>query len=152
VSVLKSPYAQDTGDADARRPAGVLRPWWLLAAAAAMLLPWAVYLAGNLPMDHLAVHWRITWVGFDVALAAVIAAAAAAARRDSPFLSELLVAAAVLLLCDAWFDVGTSAGTPDLAVAATEAVLAEIPLAAICLALAHRARRSASGAPSPRWR
>jgi hypothetical protein len=124
--------------------AALLRPWTLLAAVAAALLPWVVYLTVSLPMHHVAVHWRLAWVGFDVTLAAVFASAALAARRDSPLLPDLLTAGAVLLLCDAWFDIATAGSTRELAGAVAEAAAAEVPLALYCLALAHRIRRQAA--------
>src|SRR5436305_3575586 len=89
--------------------AALWRPWTLLAAVAAALLPWILYLALSLPMAHVAVHWRLAWVGFDATLAAVFASATLAARRGSPLLPGLLTAAAVLLLCDAWCDVAPAA-------------------------------------------
>jgi hypothetical protein len=137
------PPAQDA----ARRALGsavLWRPWTLLAAVAVALPPWALYLAVSLPMDHVAVHWRLAWVGFDATLAAVFASAALAARRDSPLLPDLLMAGAVLLLCDAWFDIATAASTRELAGAVVEAAAAEVPLALFCLGFAHRVRRMAS--------
>jgi hypothetical protein len=123
--------------------AALLRPWTLLAAVAASLLPWVVYLTVSLPMHHVAVHWRLAWVGFDVTLAAIFAFAAFAARRDSALLPDLLTAGAVLLLCDAWFDIATAASARELAGAVAEAAAAEVPLALFCLGLAHRVRPAA---------
>jgi hypothetical protein len=123
--------------------AALWRPWTLLAAVAGALLPWVVYFAVSLPMDHVAVHWRLAWVGFDATLAAVFASAALAARRDSPLLPDLLMAGAVLLLCDAWFDIATAASARELAGAVVEAAAAEVPLAVFCLGFAHRVRRMA---------
>jgi hypothetical protein len=73
----------------------------------------------------------------------VFASAALAARRDSPLLPDLLMAGAVLLLCDAWFDVATAASARELAGAVVEAAAAELPLALFCLGLAHRVRQTA---------
>lgn len=138
MSVLRS-----QGSASTLRSPARLHPWTLLAAVAAALLPWVLYLAFSLPMHHVAVHWRLAWVGFDATLAAVFAAAALAARRDSPLLPDLLMAGAVLLLCDAWFDVATAASARELAAAVAEAAAAELPLALYCLGLAHRIRSAA---------
>ena len=115
----------------------------VLAAAAAVLLPWALYLATSLPMDHVSVHWRLAWVGFDLTLAAVFCAAALAGHRDSPAFPDLLLAGAVLLLCDAWFDIATAASAHELVGAVIEALAAEAPLALYCFAVARRVRRSA---------
>jgi hypothetical protein len=129
-------------------PGGVtsVRTWMLLAVVAAALLPWTAYLAVRLPMDHVAVHWRVAWVGFDVALAVTFATAAIADRRRSRMLPDVLVAASVLLMCDAWFDVVTATSGSEFAGALAEALLAELPLALLCLLSAGRIRRSA-GSP-----
>ena len=82
-------------------------------------------------------------VGFDAILAAVFASAALAARRDSPLLPDLLMTGAVLLLCDAWFDIATAASARELVGAVAEAAAAEVPLAVFCLGFAHRVRRRA---------
>ena len=74
-----------------------MAPVTLLVAVSGALLPWVLYLAVSLPMDHVAVHWRLASVGFDATLA-VLASAALAARPDSPLLPDLLMAGAVLLL------------------------------------------------------
>lgn len=135
-------------DGAARAIAAALRrPWMVLAAAAAVLLPWALYLATSLPMDHVSVHWRLAWVGFDLTLAAVFCAAALAGHRDSPAFPDLLLAGAVLLLCDAWFDIATAASAHELVGAVIEALGAEAPLALYCFAFARRIRRSTSPAP-----
>ena len=111
-----------------------------MSAAAAMLVPWIGYLATSLPMRHVAHHWRVTWVGFDVALVSVFTAAAFAARRRSKLLPDLLTTAAVLLLCDAWFDLATAATGRDVTVAALEAFTIEGPIAITCLVLSYRWR------------
>jgi hypothetical protein len=98
-------------------------------------------------MDHVSVHWRLAWVGFDLILAAVFCAAALAGHRDSPAFPDLLLAGAVLLLCDAWFDIATAASARELVGAVIEALAAEAPLALYCFAVARRVRRSTSPAP-----
>jgi hypothetical protein len=123
-----------------------VRTWVPLAIVAAALVPWTAYLAVGLPMDHVAMHWRLAWVGFDVALAVMFATAAIASRRRSRMLPDLLVAASVLLMCDAWFDVVTARSGSEFATAVAEALLAELPLALLCLVRASRLRGSA-GSP-----
>jgi hypothetical protein len=75
-----------------------------LGAAAVCLVPWTGYLAQTLPDRYEASQWRTAWVGFDVALACCFAGAAWLGLRRRAAV-PLLVAAAALLCCDAWFDV-----------------------------------------------
>lgn len=83
----------------------------LTAVAAIVLLGWVLYLAVTLPRTYTTGHWRLTWVGFDCALAGTLAATAALAlwRRQLVILTSVI--AGSLLICDAWFDVTTAAGT-----------------------------------------
>lgn len=119
----------------------LIRPWLVFALVTGALLPWVGYLAWSLPMDQVAAHWRLAWVGFDAALAVTCASAAIAARRHSRLFRDFLVAAAVLLLCDAWFDIVTAASAGQLAEAVVEAAAAELPFAVVCLTLARRLGR-----------
>jgi hypothetical protein len=104
----------------------------LFTLAAVGLLPWTLYLTFTLPSEHVAAHYDVAWVGFDIALAAGFGATAWAAVRGSTWLVPLAAATGTMLLCDAWFDVVTSSGTSELAEAAAEALFAELPLAAVC--------------------
>lgn len=83
----------------------------LTAIAAAFLVGWVLYLAATLPRTYTTGHWRLTWVGFDCALASTLAATAALAlwRRQLVILTSMI--AGSLLVCDAWFDVTTAAGS-----------------------------------------
>lgn len=125
----------------------------LYASAAVVLLPWSVLLATRLPARHLSAHWDLAWGGFDVALAATLASVALSAWRRSPWLEGAASAAAALLACDAWFDLLTAATGRELAVAAVEAALVELPMAVLCLRIARRAERSwllrAGSVPGP---
>lgn len=114
----------------------------LLALAAAFLLPWAFWLMRTLPSNHVSRHWDVAWVGFDLGLAAALAATALAAIRGSAWLSAAAGAAGTLLLVDAWFDALTSDSSRELAVAVAEAVLVELPLAALCFSIARDAERA----------
>lgn len=86
----------------------------LTALAAAFLLVWVLYLAVSLPRTYIAGHWRLTWVGFDCALAFLLASTALLAlwRRRLVIVSSLMTGS--LLLCDAWFDTTTAAGSDRL--------------------------------------
>lgn len=117
-----------------------IHPGFLMSVAAAVLIPWIAYLATSLPMRHVANHWRLTWVGFDLALVSVFVAAAFAARRRSTRLPDLLLAAGVLLLCDAWFDLATAATRREATVAVLEAFIGEGPIAITCIVLSRRCR------------
>lgn len=110
-------------------------PAWaivLLGTAAVVLIPWSVALTTELPAHHVARHWDIAWAGFDAGLAVALLATVVAAVRGSRWLSGLAAAAAAMLLCDAWFDVITSASRLDLWLALASAVVIELPLALAC--------------------
>ena len=111
-------------------------PRWvtpLLTLAAAVLLPWTLWLTFSLPSRYVTRHYDLAWVGFDVALAAAFAATSWAALRSPLRLVPLAAVTGTMLVCDAWFDVVTSIGSGDLAQAALEAGLVELPLAAVCV-------------------
>ena len=111
------------------------------ALSAALLIPWLVLLGVFLPSTHRSTHWDIAWMGFDALLALLLLSVAISVRRRSAWLEGTATATAALLIVDAWFDVLTSSTHAELVVALVEAVLAELPLAAICLLLARTAER-----------
>src|SRR5262245_61867066 len=113
----------------------------LFSIGALVLLPWIAILVVALPSSHRAPHWDIAWAGFDVGLVLALATVAITAWRRSPWFEGAATAAATLLLVDAWFDVLTSSSRAELALAVCEAALIELPLAVLCLALAHDAAR-----------
>ena len=53
----------------------------VVVIASVLMIPWVAALALTLPPRYLAGHWRATWVGFDLALAAALALTAWAALR-----------------------------------------------------------------------
>ena len=125
------------------------RHWLLLILGGVVLalFPWTAYLTSTLPGEHVTHHWDVAWVGFDLFLAAALAATLLAVVRLSPRLPVAAAAAGTALLCDAWFDLITAAYGRELWWAIGEAVLAELPLAALCFWLALEANRVlASGA------
>jgi hypothetical protein len=113
----------------------------LFSLSALVLVPWVAVLFVELPSAHRAAHWDIAWAGFDVGLALVLGAVAVTALRRSPWFEGVATAAATLLFVDAWFDVLTASSGAELALAISEAVLVELPLAVICLLLARDAER-----------
>src|SRR5262249_7436708 len=44
-----------------------------LACAAVVLFPWTAWIAVRLPSRHVSSHWDAAWVGFDLALTALLA-------------------------------------------------------------------------------
>ena len=111
------------------------------ALAALVLIPWTVLLVNQLPSEHRATHWDVAWGGFDLGLSLTLLAVAVAAWRRSPWFEGAATAAATLLVVDAWFDILTSSTHLELAIAIGEAVLVELPLAALCVLLACNAER-----------
>lgn len=133
------------------RPRAVRRPrvpardrrrrWlgWGLIGGAAALVPWMWVLAETTPSTAVVSNWSAAWVGLDALEAvALLGTGALLVRRDSRHGMAAAVAA-TLLVVDAWFDVMTATSGPERAVAAALAAGAELPLAALCAALAVRA-------------
>lgn len=111
----------------------VPRLYLLLAAA---LIPWTIYLAATLPRRAVAYHYRLLWVGYDVALIVVLGRIGWFAARRDPRVVLTAAAGAVMLAVDAWFDVMTSStGRTE---ALLDAVLLEIPGSLLCALLARR--------------
>ena len=111
-----------------------------LAACCALLVPWIITLAARLPRHYVAGHWAVVWIGYDAALLAALGWAAWSLWRRQPIAIAATIVAATLLLCDAWFDVTTSAPGSDLAVSLSTALLVEIPLAASLIVVSYRVR------------
>ncbi len=111
----------------------------LFALVALFLVPWTLYLTFTLPSRHLARHYDLAWVGFDVGLLAAFAGTAWAALRRSEWLVALAAATGTMLLCDAWFDIVTAQGGKEVWDAVIEAALGELPLAAVCAFIVYDA-------------
>ena len=109
---------------------------------AALLVPWTFYLAVTLPRHYPAHHYWLGWVGFDLALVAVLAITGVSLARGSPALPRYAATAATMLVVDAWFDVLNAATATDALVAVLAAGLIELPLAYLCWRLAR-------GVPGP---
>jgi hypothetical protein len=110
-----------------------------MGGVAIALLPWTAYLSVTLPPKHESVHWDIVWPGLDVGIALAVTATVVGLVRLSTHLPILAAIAGTLLLCDAWFDTLTSQPGTELAWAAVEALVAELPLAAFCFWIAFDA-------------
>jgi hypothetical protein len=113
-------------------------------AAALVLVPWLGWLAISLPCRYVSRHWGIAWAGFDAGLAVALALTGFAALRYAPWLDQAAVATATLLAADAWFDVLTSRGAAAIALALTEALAIELPLALLCIRVARAAATPAT--------
>jgi hypothetical protein len=110
------------------------------SAAGLGLAGWITALALVLPARYEANHWNVAWAGFDAMLLVSLAVSGWAIVRRPARAESAMTASAVLLLCDAWFDITTAAGTGDTAVAVAVAVLVELPAAAVLTVAARRAR------------
>jgi hypothetical protein len=122
-----------------------LVPPWIAPAfllCAVVLLPWTGFLFFSLPRHYVANHWQLAWGGFDIGLGLGLATTAVAVARRSPFAEVTAAITGTLLVCDAWFDVLTSRGASDIAQAAVEAALVELPLAALCFWIATNLARA----------
>jgi hypothetical protein len=106
------------------------------------LVPWTLWLAYDLPQRHIARHWDLAWVGFDVGMACLLLATAFAAIRRSVWIQSTAAAAATMLVCDAWFDIVTASGGTEQAMAVASGILIELPLAAICVWVARNAEQA----------
>jgi hypothetical protein len=137
-----------------------VRPWLLLivGGVAVALLPWTAYLSATLPSEHLANHWDIAWAGLDALEAAALVLLFIAVVRRSVFVPMFAAVAGTSLVCDAWFDVMTAGTGRSLRWAIIEALVAEIPLAALCFwaafevseAIGLSAAAGAASAAAPR--
>jgi hypothetical protein len=119
----------------------------VFGAAGIALLPWTVWLSASLPPHHRSANWDLAWSGFDSALAVLFLATAFAAWRRRAWLPAVAAATGALLLADAWFDVLLESRSDDRAVALVEAFAAELPLAALCFAVAFVTSRGDRQAP-----
>jgi hypothetical protein len=121
-----------------------LREWVAVAfgVVGIGLLPWALWLSSSLPATHHSAHWDLAWSGFDVGLAACFCGTAVAAFRRSPaWVGAFAAATGTMLLVDAWFDVILESHGNERGTAIFEAVVFELPTAAVCFWIAFRTER-----------
>src|SRR5262245_5405426 len=115
---------------------GIGRPTtWVpmaLGMFALALIPWTFIYIAALPAHHVTRHWDLIWVGFDLAIAAMLAATALAAYFGRAWLPAAAAASAALLASDAWFDLGTADPGRPLLVAGLDAGFLELPLVVLC--------------------
>ncbi|MEU9124192.1 hypothetical protein AB0C96_30770 [Streptomyces sp. NPDC048506] len=127
-----------TGGAHGIGRIGRARRWQgrVLTGAGLALLPWLGYLAGTLPPAE-----ATAWVTLDALEAVALLTAGTRLLRADLRYRAPAAAAAVLLFADACIDLTTAAPGAELATAVMMAVLAELPLAALCATLAARPGR-----------
>lgn len=97
-----------------------------------VLIPWIVFLGATLPDRYIVSNWPITWIGFDALLVTLMAATAYLGARRRVLVVLTGFATAVMLICDAWFDI-TTAGPDDIWLSVGVAMSAELPLAAMLI-------------------
>lgn len=125
-----------------------IRPESVLLASGAALVPWLYVLARTVPSTAQVGHWNAAWVGLDALEALGLLSTAALRRRGDDRHRLTAAATGALLVVDAWFDTVTAAPGGELAVAVAMAACAELPLAALCTALAlGRGRRTVRDDP-----
>ena len=121
-----------------RRRFGML----FMTACCLVLAAWIAILILTLPMRYTSHDWRGVWVGLDLAELAGFAATAWAAWHQRQILIFLMMVTGTLLVCDAWFDVLTAHTTGEMVQAVLEALLIELPLAALCFWMATNLARA----------
>ena len=121
------------------QPVGGAPAWTILliGAAAVGLVPWSVVVSTQLAGEHVVRHWDVAWAGFDVGLGVALLATVIAAVRGSHWFPGFAMAAAAILLCDAWFDIVTSTSGLDFWLALASAAVVELPLGVVCVVAAR---------------
>ncbi len=97
----------------------------------------------SLPQEHKVRDWGPLWVGFDGIELLLLAITFWLSRQRRTIGLLVAFATGVVLLCDAWFDLLTSA-PGELWQAVLSAVVVEIPLAVLLMSGAVRALRVVS--------
>ncbi|GAB3657385.1 hypothetical protein GCM10027596_12510 [Nocardioides korecus] len=121
------------------------RELWVgaLALGAGALALWIVFLVLTLPREYKARNWDLTWTGFDLLLLTMVVSTAVLAYRRRQVVALSGFATAMLLVCDAWFDVVTAHGH-DRLYSVLSAVVVEIPTAAALVFVSFRVLRLAA--------
>jgi len=125
----------------------------IVTVSAIALVPWIINLGLTLPHRYVATDWRLTWVGFDIALLAFLSATAWLGWHRRQLVLLTAFTTGVLLCCDAWFDI-TTAEHHDRFTSVASAFV-EIPLAILLFRASWRLLRLAAGSDGSRlsiWR
>lgn len=110
----------------------------LMAGGSIVLVPWIIYLAFSLPKNYEANHWRVDWVGFDVLLLTFMVLTAWLGWKKRQLVLLTSFTTGILLICDAWFDIGTAA-PKDVLISLASAIFLELPIAFLLIVGALRA-------------
>jgi hypothetical protein len=129
-----------TASREARLTPNWVGPLYLVLAV--LLVPWTIYLGVVLPDHTTSAHWDVAWVGFDVMELLALGLTGLLAYRRSSWVELAAMAAAVLLVVDAWFDITTARGAWNVTQAVILGVGIELPLAGLSLWLARRVETS----------
>ncbi len=142
---VKRPEARRTEEIEGTltrelRPTRVVPRWvgWLVIAAGALMLPWVAGLSFVLPTRHEAAHYDASWIGFDLALCAMLLRTGWLAQKGREHIELSAAITGTLLLVDAWFDSVTADSRHELIVALVLALVCEVPLAVLFLYIAGR--------------
>lgn len=117
-------------------------PRWLGPLALVGLagfVPWIVYLGFTLPTRASADDYNLAWLGFDIAMWAVMAVLAYCLIRRRQGAPIFAAVAATMLLVDAWFDAVLASDRGEFMLALILALVVEIPLAIVCTWIAVNA-------------
>lgn len=106
------------------------------AAAGVFYAVWIFYLSGTMPAVTVAYNWSTAWLALDGFEAATAVLTAVFFFRSSPYAALSSAAFSTSLCIDALFDVTTAAQGEPLVTAILEAVLVELPFAALSAVLA----------------
>ena len=102
---------------------------WVMFGIVGLLVAWTTVLDSTLHGRALVRNWSTTWIGLDLAEAAMLALTAFLLLRRSRALSPAAAATATLVAVDAWFDVMTSANGSGYYASLVSAIVIEIPAA-----------------------
>jgi hypothetical protein len=108
------------------------------------LVPWIALIATILPNHYEVVSWRLAWTGFDIGELVMLAMTAYLGWRGRLATLYSALATAVLLVCDAWFDITTS-NRHSLLFALLDAAFVELPFAVLLIRGSLRMLRIQAG-------
>ncbi len=103
-----------------------------ITLACVVLVPWIALLATVLPRHYVVSDWRLAWTGFDIAELVMLAITAYLGWRGRMATMYAALITAVLLVCDAWFDVTTS-NAQGIWFSVADALIIELPFAFILI-------------------
>lgn len=121
---------------------------FVYTGAGLAMVPWLFVLGSLLPATTVVPHYSLAWIGLDSLEAVGLFTTGRLLRRGDQRYALTAAVTATAMLIDAWFDVLGSVGAGALALSVGMAVLAEIPIAAVCIYLAVNALRP-HPAPAP---